>query len=139
MSSVQPPRRESAVDRQIREATERGDFDNLPGAGKPIEGLGARRDENAWLKSFLEREKVSPPLPESLQLRKDVSELPTMLADVRREPNAREIIEALNERIRQSHRRRLDGPPIHINLVDVEQALTDWRGARAAKGLAVTD
>ncbi|MGI9147405.1 MAG: DUF1992 domain-containing protein [Chloroflexota bacterium] len=27
---------ESAVDRQIREAQERGDFDNLPGLGKPL-------------------------------------------------------------------------------------------------------
>ncbi len=27
---------ESAVEKQIREAQERGDFDNLPGAGKPL-------------------------------------------------------------------------------------------------------
>ena len=27
------------VERQIREATARGEFDNLPGAGKPIEDL----------------------------------------------------------------------------------------------------
>lgn len=139
MSSEMPPRAESAVDRQIREATERGEFDNLPGTGKPIPGLGDRRDENAWVKSFLEREKVSMPLPESLQLRKDKAELPEVLADVGREPNAREIIEALNERIRESHRRRFDGPPIHLNLVDVEQALADWRSARTAKGLATTD
>lgn len=134
-----PRRPESAVDRQIREATERGEFDNLPGAGKPIPGLGARRDENAWVKSFLEREKVSMPLPESLQLRKDIDELQAVLADVRREPHAREIIVALNERIRQSHRRRLDGPPIHINLVDVDAALEQWRSARAAKGLGTSD
>lgn len=114
----------------IREATERGEFDNLPGQGKPIPGLGQRRDENAWLKSFLEREKVSMPLPPSLQLRKEVAELPEALADVRREDHAREIIEALNDRIRDSHRRRLDGPAIHVNLVDVEQVLTDWRTGR---------
>ena len=28
---------ESVVERQIREAQERGEFDNLPGAGKPLE------------------------------------------------------------------------------------------------------
>jgi hypothetical protein len=28
---------ESWVDKQIREATERGEFDGLPGAGKPID------------------------------------------------------------------------------------------------------
>src|SRR5699024_295367 len=83
--------RESWVDRQIREATERGEFDDLPGAGKPIPDIRAPRDENAWVKSFLERENVSMPLPESLQLRKDVAELQATLADVRREVHAREI------------------------------------------------
>ena len=32
---------ESWVEKQIREAQERGEFDNLPGAGKPLSG--ARR------------------------------------------------------------------------------------------------
>jgi hypothetical protein len=32
---------ESAIDKQIREAQERGDFDNLPGRGRPL-------DANAW-------------------------------------------------------------------------------------------
>lgn len=31
------PQWESAVDRQIREAQERGDFDDLPGRGRPID------------------------------------------------------------------------------------------------------
>ncbi|HEY3060504.1 MAG TPA: DUF1992 domain-containing protein [Chloroflexota bacterium] len=37
-----PPRKlsqwESAIDQQIREAQERGDFDRLPGTGKPLRG-----------------------------------------------------------------------------------------------------
>ncbi len=111
----------------IREATERGEFDNLPGQGKPIPGLGARRDDNAWLKSFLEREKVSMPLPGSLQLRKDAAEILDTLSDVRREDHAREIVEALNDRIRDSHRRRLDGPVVHVNVLDVDQVITEWK------------
>ena len=35
---------ESWVERQIREATERGEFDNLPGQGEPIKGLNGRED-----------------------------------------------------------------------------------------------
>ena len=31
-----PRQWESAIDKQIREAEERGDFDNLPGRGKPL-------------------------------------------------------------------------------------------------------
>jgi len=122
-------RYESAADRAIREAMERGDFDNLPGAGKPIPGLGGRHDPDWWLKGFLEREKVSMPLPPSLQLRKDIAELPDQLADVAREQDARAIIEALNERIRR-HQRIPDGPPIHINLVDSDAALEQWRVRR---------
>jgi hypothetical protein len=38
---------ETWVERQIREAQERGAFDNLPGAGKPIPGI-AEPDDEHW-------------------------------------------------------------------------------------------
>jgi hypothetical protein len=37
MQSRTPRQWESAVDKQIRQAEERGDFDNLPGRGKPLQ------------------------------------------------------------------------------------------------------
>ena len=40
------PSYESHIDRLIREATERGEFDNLPGAGKPLNLGGA--DDPDW-------------------------------------------------------------------------------------------
>lgn len=43
------------VEEQIRLATERGEFDNLPGAGKPIEGLSSTYDPNWWARDFLRR------------------------------------------------------------------------------------
>lgn len=48
---------ESFVDRQIREAMERGEFEDLPGAGKPIPGSGQAHDPNWWVRSFLESER----------------------------------------------------------------------------------
>lgn len=45
------------VERQIREAIERGEFDDLPGAGEPLPGAGGPRDPNWWLRSFLDRER----------------------------------------------------------------------------------
>lgn len=48
---------ESFVDRQIREAMERGEFDDLPGTGEPIPGAGRPHEPNWWLKSLLERER----------------------------------------------------------------------------------
>lgn len=124
---------ESSADRQIREAMERGEFSDLKGAGRPIPGLGDRQDENWWLKGLLERENLSMPLPGSLQLRKDVEQLQETLADVRREDHARQIIVALNERITDSHRRRLDGPPVHLRTIDVARALEEWRSRRSGR------
>ena len=121
---------ESWVERQIREATERGEFDNLPGAGQPIPGLTGQDEENWWVRRFLEREKISMPLPTSLALRKEVADLPETLADVRDEAAARQIVEDLNRRITDSHRRQVDGPPIVIKAVDVETVLADWRRNR---------
>ena len=121
---------ESWADRQIREAIERGEFDNLPGQGKPIKGLNGRDDENWWLKAYLEREQLPLPLPIALALRKEVVALQDTLADVADEDAVREIVRDLNCRIAESHRIRVDGPPIVIGLVNVDQAVAEWRWRR---------
>jgi hypothetical protein len=123
---------ESWVDRQIREAIERGEFTNLPGEGKPIRGLNGRDDENWWVKAYLERERLPLPLPTALALRKEVMELAETLADVPDEESVREIIRDLNHRNATSHRIRVDGPPIVIRLVNVEQAVAEWRRRRTS-------
>lgn len=46
---------ESHVDRLIREATERGEFDHLEGEGKPIRGAGTTDDEYWWLREWVKR------------------------------------------------------------------------------------
>jgi DnaJ-like protein len=127
-------RYESWVERQIREAVERGEFDNLPGAGKPIPGLTGRDDENWWVKRFLEREQIPMPLPTSLALRKEIAQLPQTLAEVEDEESVRQMVAELNERIRESHRRRVDGPALVIGLVDVEAVAAEWRALRQAQG-----
>ena len=121
---------ETWVERQIREATERGEFDNLPGEGQPIPGLNGRDDDAWWVKGFLEREKLPMPLPPSLALRREAAALRETLADVRNEETVRAIVADLNHRIVDSHRRRLDGPPVIIKLVDVEQAVAEWQADR---------
>jgi Domain of unknown function (DUF1992) len=118
---------ESWAERQIREAIERGEFDNLPGAGKPLPGLNGRDEEDWWVKGFLERERISMPLPTSLALRKEIAELPQTLAGVRDEAEVRRIVEDLNERIRDSHRRKVDGPALVHRPVDVEETVEEWR------------
>src|SRR4051795_1239752 len=66
------------VDLQVRQAMERGDFDNLPGAGKPISDLGDAHDPNWWIKKLVERENVAL-LPPSVALRKEDAELDATL------------------------------------------------------------
>jgi hypothetical protein len=61
------------VDLQVQRAMERGDFDDLPGAGKPL-ALGETHDPDWWLKKLVERENVAV-LPPSLALRKEDAEL----------------------------------------------------------------
>ncbi len=118
---------ESWIDRQIREAMERGAFDNLPGAGKP---LALSDDPDWWVKSKMAAESLEPLLPTPLALRREVERLPETLADVRDEAEVRALIADLNARIKDSCLRPQDGPRIAIGLVDVEAAVTAWRERR---------
>ena len=63
------------VDFQVRQAMQRGDFDDLPGAGKPIRGLGLTHDPEWWVKSLIEREQLTGVGPPALALRREDAEL----------------------------------------------------------------
>jgi hypothetical protein len=130
-STVQ--RYESWVERQVREAIERGEFDNLPGMGKPIAGLNGREDENWWIKSKLEHENIRGLLPATLALRKEVEELSATLADEHEEDAVREIVRSLNQRIRESQLRREEGLMIVVHTVDIEATVAAWRASRDAE------
>ena len=123
---------ESWIDRQIREAQERGEFDNLRGAGEPLKGLDGRQDENWWIKSLLERENLRPPLPGSLLLRKQAREIAEFVADCTTEDQVRELVQDLNTRILDARRRGIDGPTIVIAEVDADRVVREWRERRAA-------
>lgn len=49
---------ESYAERQIREAMERGEFDDIPGAGRPLSGLGSVHDPEWWASGFIRREQA---------------------------------------------------------------------------------
>ena len=123
---------ESWIDRQIRQAQERGEFDNLRGMGEPLKGLDGRQDENWWIRGLLERESLRPPLPGSLLLRKQALEIGEFVADCTTEDQVREIVQDLNTRILDARRRGIDGPKIVIPNVDAERVVREWRERRAA-------
>ncbi|MEU0564436.1 DUF1992 domain-containing protein [Nonomuraea sp. NPDC005983] len=122
---------ESWIDRQIREAEERGEFDDLPGAGKPIPGLDKPHDDMWWVKQKLREEGLSFPLPPTLALRKDAEEALAAALGARTEAEAREIVSEINERIRKAIRTGLQGPPLNLMPYDVEQIVSDWRQRHA--------
>jgi DnaJ homologue, subfamily C, member 28, conserved domain len=123
----------SWIDQQINEATERGAFDNLPGAGKP---LPKRTDEDAaqaWLRDYLRREGVSADemLPTPLRLRKEIERLTATVQDLRSEQEVRDVVADLNRQIVE-WRRFPTGPPLFLPLVDRDLLLSKWRERHAA-------
>jgi hypothetical protein len=121
---------ETWVDKQIREAQERGEFDNLPGAGKPIPGCGRPDDEFWWLKQYLAREKLTMALPTSLQIRKEAEDILNRVARERRESEVRRIVDELNDRIRREIRTPTAGPPLRLGPLDAEEIVVEWREQR---------
>jgi hypothetical protein len=123
---------ESWIDKQIRDATARGEFDNLPGAGKPIADLDKPYDE-VWVQRHLQKQGVSTEdlLPTPLRLRKEIERLPETVRTLGGEQAVREVVEELNQRIMQ-HLRAPTGPPVPVVPVRVERVLEGWRADRRA-------
>src|SRR5262245_47818316 len=89
---------ESWAEKKIQEAMERGDFDNLPGAGQPIPDLGRPHDELWWIRDKLKREQINH-LPPALALRKEVAEAVARIAGLATEAEVRRRVAAVNQRI----------------------------------------
>jgi hypothetical protein len=118
------------IDAVIREARERGEFDNLPGEGKPLDDLGTHHDEMWWVRKKLQSEGISY-LPPTLALRKDREETLERVGAARTERKVRELLEELNDRIRHINRSSISGPPSTVMPVDVEEIVLVWRERRA--------
>jgi hypothetical protein len=59
MPTGSPDHLEPHVDRIIREAMEAGNFDDLPGTGKPIPGAGTVDDDLWWVRDWVSRNQAS--------------------------------------------------------------------------------
>jgi hypothetical protein len=123
----------SWIDRQINEAAERGAFDNLPGAGKPLPKRTGADAAQAWLRDYLRREGVPAEelLPTPLRLRKEIERLTGTVGELRSEQEVRDVVADLNQRIIQ-WRRIPEGPPIYLPLVDADTLVSRWQDAQRA-------
>jgi len=122
------------VERLIREAQERGEFDDLPGSGRPLPSFEGQDDENWWIRGLIEREHLdmTAALPPQLALRKEAQMLPATIMQESSEPRVREVLEDFNARVRELWRRPMDGPLVVVRTVDVERLVERWRSRRAA-------
>ena len=122
---------ETWLDKQIREGEQRGEFDNLPGRGKPLPDRGELRDPDWWARSYVAREGgvAGALLPESLQLRQEVESLSESVRDMPSERAVREHVAELNKRI-VAWLRSPSGPHVRVGPVNADEAVAQWRAAR---------
>ena len=134
MTSRKPARVtwESWVERQIREARERGQFDDLPGLGKPLPSTGEPYDETWWVREKARREQISL-LPATLVVRKKAEHLDEHLHELRSEADVRAAVEHLNTEIVQANRTAFGGPPSRLLPRDPDEVVALWRERREAE------
>ena len=118
------------VEISIQQAMRRGDFDNLPGTGKPLTGLTDTNDPDWWIRRKIEREQITGLGPPALTLRTENAELDSRLDGVFTEHQVREILADFNRRVIDARRQLLGGPPVVTPVRDVDLELARWRARR---------
>ena len=129
---MRPEDRARWVDTVVDQAVRRGEFDDLPLAGKPIPGLTGRHDPDWWLKNLVEREQITGILPPA-QLRADDARLRDELDRQFSEESVREVLAEFNARVVDARRQLLGGPPVVTPTRDVEAEVVRWRARRATR------
>src|SRR5215472_2062392 len=119
------------VDQQVADAEARGVFDDLPGAGKPLDLSQDGDFTDKWVRDYVRRsgESFEDALPTPLRLRKEAERLAQGAEKAPSESELRAAVKDLNRRI-MDWRRLPVGPPIYVKLLDEEQLVATWRAAR---------
>lgn len=128
--------RAAYVESAIQVAIRRGDFDNLPGAGKPLPGLGDHHDPDWWIRRKIEQENLSGLGPPALLLRVEDRGLDAELDLLTRESDVRDVLDDFNRRVIEARRQLLGGPPVVTPTRDVDAEVDAWRERRAARAVA---
>ena len=119
------------ADAQVRKAIARGDFDDLPGSGEPID-LPDHHDPEWWIRSLVRRERIAL-LPPSIQLRKDDAALDDRLDQLPDERSVRREIDDFNERVIRARYELPAGPPLITMPRDPDVTVGAWAERRAER------
>ena len=117
----------------IEQAMRRGDFDDLPGAGKPLRGLTDVHDPDWWIRRKIEREQLTGLGPPALTLRTESAKLQERMDELFREEDVRGLLEDFNKRVIEARRQLQGGPPVVTPTRDIEVEISGWRDRRDAK------
>ena len=115
----------SWVDQQIDEANKKGEFDDLPGKGKPLPGVDGHYAEDWWIKDKLQREKLDV-TPETIVSRRRVEEWMETYLNLPSETAVKTQASQLNERIEAANKTDL-GPLLPQALLDVDTLVAAWK------------
>lgn len=123
---------ETWVDHQISRAQDRGAFDDLAGAGKPLPRRSGDESTYAWVidKARQENIDVLGMLPPALTLRKEREDLPRRVVALPSEEAVRALVGDFNDRVELFWRRPQEGPAVPVGLADVEALVAVWLMAR---------
>jgi hypothetical protein len=121
---------ESFAEASVRKAMAEGEFSNLRGAGKPIEGIDGPYREDWWLQALLKREDLSLPC-DALEIRADIERTLGRVMRFSGESAVRQEVEHLNARIAKVNRTTTSGPATSACVLDPEPIVERWRARRA--------
>lgn len=125
--------RAAFVETSIQQAIRRGEFDNIPGAGKPLPDLGSSHDPDWWIRRKIETEQLTGLGPPALTLRVEHAEMAERLDAIAHEPEVREAVEDFNRRVIEARRQLQGGPPVVTPTVDVDAQVAAWIERRTAR------
>jgi hypothetical protein len=121
---------ETWIDRLIRQAQERGEFDQNSLHGKPIPSLGQRRPDDWFAQQLMAREAVDQ-LPKTIRVRKNLDLALEAIAAADTEDEVRRIVSEINEQILEVNRKAASGPPSNMMPLDLDRVLATWSAGRA--------
>lgn len=131
-TSLNAANKSEFIETAIQQAIRRGDFDNLPGAGKPLESLGTHHDPDWWIRQKIETENLTGLGPPALRLRIENAKLDAQLDLESSESRVREVLDDFNRQVVEARRQLLGGPPVVTPTRDVESEVEAWQERRSA-------
>jgi hypothetical protein len=116
------------ADKRIEEAMKEGKFDNLPGAGKPLDLEPMPAEENArltwWALRILKNNDFTP---EEIRWRKAIDHLKSRLAAVTEEAEVIRLVAQANELVRKVNTLGTNALKIGVVLLDEAEYLQRLR------------